>query len=439
MKVDGFNTKQIGSIGKLNSLAGGLASTAITYGITGEATFNVLNIADFGANASSGLFEVSFNKDKGLSARLGTGGVDLSLKNLKSAISGLNAVNKNMQINKVAKQSNMNNVATALRVQYGFGDETQLSNLDSILKGQSALKAGKGEGEAQTITENGKRTIYLNNYKENMTREEKLAMGITIGHEAYRDGITSDAQSQYIETVNAVLGHTVMAKKMQNDDMYNNIMAGIINNNQNLQNDLAVFDYAATTGDWGAFGGYVGANYDSSADYWKLMDDGSLAYDGKANLYDENGNLIYKTDSQGIQGSLQEILGLENQTEAYNLMIQAGMKWDGKSWINSENSTDGSLAIKMDMTTGENGTGRTYKEIYETRELTDSTTGVAGLNARSGPSTSYGIVQGLDVGHSFIASRIAYDSSSSCPNHVWAYGYSEEEGWYGWVCSYYLY
>ena len=71
--------------------------------------------------------------------------------------------------------------------------------------------------------------------------------------------------------------------------------------------------------------------------------------------------------------------------------------------------------------------------------LTDSTTGVAGLNARSGPSTAYGIVQGLDVGHSFIASRIAYDSSSDCPNHVWAYGYSEEEGWYGWVCSYYLY
>lgn len=75
-----------------------------------------------------------------------------------------------------------------------------------------------------------------------------------------------------------------MAKKMQNDDMYNNIMAGIINNNQNLQNDIAAFDYAATTGDWGAFGGYVGANYDTSADYWKLTVDGNLAFDGKATL-----------------------------------------------------------------------------------------------------------------------------------------------------------
>lgn len=31
-------------------------------------------------------------------------------------------------------------------------------------------------------------------------------------------------------------------------------MVGIINNNQNLQNDIAAFDYAAMIGDWGAFG-----------------------------------------------------------------------------------------------------------------------------------------------------------------------------------------
>lgn len=31
-------------------------------------------------------------------------------------------------------------------------------------------------------------------------------------------------------------------------------MDDIIDTNQNLQNDLAVFDYAVMTGDWGAFG-----------------------------------------------------------------------------------------------------------------------------------------------------------------------------------------
>lgn len=42
--------------------------------------------------------------------------------------------------------------------------------------------------------------------------------------------------------------------------------------------------YADYTGNTSLFAGYVGVNYDSSADYWKLMDDGFLAYDGNVNL-----------------------------------------------------------------------------------------------------------------------------------------------------------
>ena len=53
---------------------------------------------------------------------------------------------------------------------------------------------------------------------------------------------------------------------MQNDSLYKSMMNDIIDTNQNLQNDLAVFDYAAMTGDWGAFGSYVNVAYDSSAD-----------------------------------------------------------------------------------------------------------------------------------------------------------------------------
>ena len=45
-----------------------------------------------------------------------------------------------------------------------------------------------------------------------------------------------------------------MAKKMQNDSLYKSMMNDIIDTTPNLQNDLAVFDYAAMTGDWGVFG-----------------------------------------------------------------------------------------------------------------------------------------------------------------------------------------
>ena len=146
-KLDGFNSSQIGSISSLNSTIGSLASTAVTYGLTGEATFNVLNISDFGAGASSGLLEVTLGGKKGFSSRIGTGGTDVSMGNLKTALAGINNLKMNEKIKKAAANNNMENAATALRMQYGFGDEKQLKQLDDILNGKSGLKAGTGNGK----------------------------------------------------------------------------------------------------------------------------------------------------------------------------------------------------------------------------------------------------------------------------------------------------
>ena len=385
-KLDGFNSNQIGSIQNLNGTIGGLASAGLSYGLTGEATFNILNISDFGAGASSGLLEMTLSKDRGVAARLGTGGTDLSFGTVASSLQGIKTLNKNLQITRAANRNNMANAATALRTQYGFGDEKQLAQLEEILKGRTELKRGNGDGKAQTVAENGKRTVYLNSYKENMTREEQFALGITLGHEAYRDGITGGAQIQFNETAESVLGHTALAKRIQSDSMYNNMMTGLINADINLKNDMTVFDYALVTGDWGAFGSYVGNNYDYSADYWKLNRDGSLSYDGKANLYDENGNLIMKTASQGIQGSLEEILGIDN---AYYLMKQAGMQWNGKNWMNDLNSTDGSIKITSEMTVGKNKTGISYGEIYKNRIITDSINGYSTTIEKQNPYNVY--------------------------------------------------
>ena len=91
-----------------------------------------------------------------------------------------------------------------------------------------------------------------------------------------------------------------MAKKMQNDNLYKSMMNDVISTNQNLQNDLAVFDYVAMTGDWGAFGSYANAAYDSSADYWKLVqrEDGTygVKFDFNHSLVDEEGNVLVKND-----------------------------------------------------------------------------------------------------------------------------------------------
>ena len=335
-KLDGFNSSQIGSIQNLNGTIGGLASAGLSYGLTGEATFNILNITDFGAGASSGLLEMTLSRNKGVTARLGTGGTDLSFGTVSTSLQGIKALNKNMQITRAAKRNNMSSAATALRTQYGFGDEKQLAQLEEILKGRTELKRGSGDGKAQTIAENGKRTVYLKNYKDGMTREEQLALGITLGHEAYRDGITGNAQSQFNETAEAVLGHTAMAKRMQSDSMYNDIMTGLINTDKNLRNDMTAFDYALATGDWGTFGSYVGDNYDYSADYWLFRQDGTIFDDGKnyfsREIIDVNGRSIAeKIEGSDFTGSrvaaLVEAIGFDN---VVNKML------DGKNWNNSD-------------------------------------------------------------------------------------------------------
>ena len=291
-KVDGFNSSQIGSIQSFNSLVGGLATSALSYGLTGEATFNVLNISNFGAGASCGLLEVSVGNN-GVKTRLGTGGTDVSVGTLLSAISGIKNLGMNEKIKKAAQENNMAQSATALRMLYGFGDDKGLELLDDVLNKKVSLAAGSGPGNAQTILENGKRTVYLNGYSNDMTREEQLKLGITLGHEAYRDGVKGDELTQKIETRNAVAGHTDMMTRMLGDSLYAGTLSGIIEGDRNLQLDLI----ARKFGD-DVFNEYVDNCYDSSADYWKVKLDGTIEKTEEKAFFreyiDENG--VSKTE-----------------------------------------------------------------------------------------------------------------------------------------------
>jgi murein DD-endopeptidase MepM/ murein hydrolase activator NlpD len=137
--------------------------------------------------------------------------------------------------------------------------------------------------------------------------------------------------------------------------------------------------------DGGIFAGYVNETYDSSGDYWKLNRDGTLAYDGLPDLYDENGNLIYQSTDRGIQGSLSEILGI-SPNDAYALMMSANLTWNGKTWVNDANATDGRHIIKMDAKTK---SGKTYEDLYKTVRLTDTKTGITGTLEEHNPLNIY--------------------------------------------------
>ena len=192
-----------------------------------------------------------------------------------------------------------------------------------------------------------------------MTREEQFALGITLGHEAYRDGIVGGVQSQFNETAESVLGHTALAKRIQSDSMYNNMMTGLINADINLKNDMTVFDYALVTGDWGAFGSYVGNNYDYSADYWRMTWSGQLLSDGDGWLKDMNGNYILNENGDRIGAEKQEsgLLNIMNGTggqsyasftdeqksKAQEIMRAAGLE------MHSNGQWNNKLGKKLDM------------------------------------------------------------------------------------------
>lgn len=76
-------------ISAMNGLAGGLASTVVNFGMTGNATFNLASIKGVG------LLEVTLGKD-GISSRLGSGGMSLSLETLTAASRGRQEAGKVM-------------------------------------------------------------------------------------------------------------------------------------------------------------------------------------------------------------------------------------------------------------------------------------------------------------------------------------------------------
>ena len=297
--VNGFNSQQIGNIKTFNSLMGGLTTNTSSLLMGGNANFNLLSFKGVG------MLEFSFGKD-GVSSKIGMGGTNITIQNLVGAFGGATNLHKNSQINKTGYDKT---TLDALRSQWGFGDEVAKNQLDDIINGDTVLKFdAEGSEVAQSITENGQKIIHINS----TLNDGFIDLGLTLQHEAHRDGIVGDEQRQQIETTKAVLGHTVMAKKMQNDSLYKSMMNDIIDTNQNLQNDLAVFDYAVETGDWGAFGSYANAAYDSSADYWRVHEDDTVTWDGQLNFYKDG-----ETDKNDAEaGKLLDYRNLDEVIES---------------------------------------------------------------------------------------------------------------------------
>lgn len=309
--LDGFNSAQIGTVKRFNSLAGGLTGNAFDFAFTGNTTFNVLNLADFkglSLNASSGLVEMQAGKE-GISFSLGTKGTDIGLTNLNLGLNGLSLSSLNKKIENTAATNSIPLAATSLRSLSGFGGVEENTLLESILNGTTRLAlSGDDSYFAKTVVDSGGRTIYFSGYKNEMTREEQLQLGIILSHESFRNGITDS--KQILETVQSVAGHSWFAERMKNDSLYTQSVENILSGSSSFGTLLkADLEYLTTIKENPKeFVLHVLQNYDSSADYWKLLENGNIAFDGKTHLYDESGKILYEAKSNGLESSLVEIL-----------------------------------------------------------------------------------------------------------------------------------
>ena len=241
----------------------------------------------------TGLLEMHIGRS-GISMQLGMGGIDVG-----GALYDLGKRSYDKSMLKAYEREHGKDKGEAAYSAYVYGDWTQEHTAARLASGKDELYFSGGKEYTAKTSSNGKggRRIEITDSKD------RRLNAIQLGHEAYRDGRVGGNNAQ--ETIAAVLGHTGMGVRMEADGKR---VAG---------SDLLRAEMDAyKRGDMDALLMNALTNYDSTDDYWKLMEDGSLAYDGDDWLKDSNGNQIYDEDGNAIganeiEGGLQEILKVD--------------------------------------------------------------------------------------------------------------------------------
>lgn len=298
-----FNVLDIGSLMDMTRL---LASTA-----TGYYSDTFMSGWNTAANnlKGTGLFAMNISSS-GITGEITTGGVNIG--------SSLYDLGKGFTMDIATRsyaEEHKDISSEIMRKGYAFGDQGFEDTIWRILAGKDSLDFDNTDGEAKTIkNKEGGRNIHMNSsYTDAQTDEDLLKAVVELQHESHRDGVINNLNTE--ETARAVRAHTEIALSLSRT--YNiNFMAG----DENLLVDVAA--YIASMGgdsfDAELFNEYVAGTYDSSADYWKLVENP----DGSLTLHDDGRGGVFYTDENGEEheighytggsrtGHLQKILGL---------------------------------------------------------------------------------------------------------------------------------
>jgi hypothetical protein len=331
---------QVYNTGKtLNNLAGGIAGQAVNYASGGNFDFNILNLGMLGIKSndraliSSGLVELHLGRD-GVSMNVGTGGTDISLGTVVNAMRGLEAWKVNAELF-FSRETETRDYLSAMRTLYSGTSENR-AEYEAILAGQTDIVESRGFAETASIYNAGTgiKTILLGD--DALNDGSRFGLNVILSHESYRDGIYNGLENQGLETDRAVAGHINTALGLM--ETYGKEALGVATAAEAL-----VYQYAQNTGNTDLQRAILNG-YDAGADYWKVLKDGNILFDGSKNLYDEDGNLLKEyTGDGGYTKSLAAVLGI-SESEADKMLRDAGLTYEDGTFkrqgIDAKNNAD---------------------------------------------------------------------------------------------------
>ena len=286
---------------------------------------------------------------------MGTGGTDISAGTLISAYNGMKEASKvlSWKYGSIEKQSTLNSI-----------------NMMGYTKNETAIKASKDVWDEKLKVEYGDTGSDFGNYTigDDKIRLSTALLGGGREGSAKLAAIMSHESTHYYGERREALAHlngldtysqiNKLFKLKGDSALSNEMLAGVLN----------AENWKENSGD---------------VDHWTMMSDGRLAFDGSGNLYDENGNLMLKTD-KGIQNGLAQILGI-NPEQARQMIENSGFDSAPGSWNVKSNY---GKSIDFDSETKD---GLSYGEIYDNQDkkISDYLTGQEGTLKELNPKTIY--------------------------------------------------
>ena len=322
-RLSGYLGEDQLAVEQVASFAGTLTDAGYDLATTGKAKFNVLNLSSF-CDAHVGLLEMNIGGE-GPIFEIGTGGYDISRERVENALESAYILQEDNRIRHSSDFSKNNKIT--MRALFSEGKiQEQVGELYNLLLNDGAsVKYGDLAGAlAYTSSDSqGSRNIILDLIPSNKVTDQ-LKTAVILAHEAYRNG-KDDGILQIFETADAVVGHAKMA--------YDILSSGF------SYPDFALIKEEVKS----IIGGNIKdlivkaiCNYASGGDYWRIIGDGKVAWDGNLNLYQENGDLLYNYQKlrEALQSGVESVSGVSQDrlldiVWKNTLLEMAGTRVDG--------------------------------------------------------------------------------------------------------------